>query len=168
MLHAVNMNICRNAARGIVLTPYLVAFVVGALVIGFVYWKGYKAGGEAVKLEWAEASQKQKEREEAAIRAAVEALEKERKRKKVVYRDIVKTVEKIVERPVYRNQCMDDDGLRCVNAALRGESEAGCDLNPGVPGIKPLGREGWGLRHPQAGGGRTGLQRLPGQASPAG
>lgn len=31
---------------------------------------------------------------------------------------ITKTVEKIVEKPVYRDMCLDDDGLRALGAAI--------------------------------------------------
>ncbi|SRR5258708_24650110 len=37
---------------------------------------------------------------------------------KIVYRNITTEVEKIVDRPVYRAQCFDPDGLRDANAAL--------------------------------------------------
>lgn len=39
---------------------------------------------------------------------------------RVVYQTITETVDRIVERPVYRNVCLDDDGLRALNSAVRG------------------------------------------------
>jgi len=47
-------------------------------------------------------------------------LEQVKSEQKVVYEQIHHTVERVVERPVYRNVCADDDGLRQVNAALAG------------------------------------------------
>jgi len=47
-------------------------------------------------------------------------LEVERDRQKIVYRDVVKEVTRVVERPVYRSECIDDDGLRLANRALDG------------------------------------------------
>lgn len=154
--------------RGIVLTGYVVAAVVGAVLIGFVYVKGYRSGSAAVKLEWEEASRIQRAKEEQQIKAAAAALEAERAKRKVVYRTITKTVDKIVERPVYRQQCMDDDGLRCVNAALRGEGASGCGAQSGVPGLDPARVQGGGLRYPQADRSGGGLQRLQGQAQTPG
>jgi hypothetical protein len=141
--------------------------VITATVIG-IYRSGYSAGEAAVKLEWEEASRAQKEKEANQIKAAAAALEAERAKRKVVYRTITQTVDKIVERPVYRNQCMDDDGLRCVNAALRGESASGCGAASGVPGLDPARVQGGGLRYPEVNRGGGGLRRLQGEASPAG
>lgn len=65
---------------------------------------------------------------DAVQAAAVEAnhhaqeLEKARAQREIVYRTITKEVDKIVDRPVYRNVCLDDDGLRVINDALRGEA----------------------------------------------
>jgi hypothetical protein len=47
-------------------------------------------------------------------------------------------VEKVVNRDVYRNVCLDDDGLRLVNTALNGGEKpiAGKPDKP-VPATKP-------------------------------
>lgn len=63
---------------------------------------------------------------------AVEAsttLENHRATTQVKYRTITKTVEKVIDRPVYRAECFDTDGVRLSNAALTGEATA-----PGEPG----------------------------------
>jgi hypothetical protein len=52
------------------------------------------------------------------------ALEKTDAQAKVIYRTITKTVDRIVERPVYRSVCLDDDGLRAANDAIAGEAAA--------------------------------------------
>lgn len=52
---------------------------------------------------------------------------------RVIYQTITKTVEKIVERPVYRNSCFDDDGLRQFNAAVTGAEPATSKPAPAVP-----------------------------------
>jgi hypothetical protein len=46
------------------------------------------------------------------------------------YVERVKIVREIVERPVYRNTCIDPDGMRLINSAIRGEdtSEPKTDL----------------------------------------
>ena len=52
---------------------------------------------------------------------------------RVIYQTITKTVEKIVERPVYRNICFDDDGLRQLNSAVTGAEPAASKPAPAVP-----------------------------------
>lgn len=42
----------------------------------------------------------------------------------VEYRTITKTVERIVDRPVYLNQCIDDDGLRIINGFISGARDS--------------------------------------------
>lgn len=47
-------------------------------------------------------------------------LEQSRHDRKTIYRTITRDVEKVVTRDVYRNECLDTDGLRIVNDALAG------------------------------------------------
>lgn len=47
--------------------------------------------------------------------------------REVQYATITKTVDRIVDRPVYRDVCLDADGLRNINAALAGKAN-----DPGV------------------------------------
>jgi hypothetical protein len=54
-------------------------------------------------------------------------LERARNDRKTVYRTITKRVETYIDRPVYVRECVDDDGLRDINAALSGTA------NPGQP-----------------------------------
>ncbi len=46
----------------------------------------------------------------------------------VIYETIEKEVRHVVEKPVYRNICLDDDGLRVLAAAI-----AAGDNPPGIP-----------------------------------
>lgn len=54
------------------------------------------------------------------MNALSKALEDQKNESRVVYRTIEKQIPKIVERPVYRNECVDDRGLRLINEALSG------------------------------------------------
>ncbi len=61
------------------------------------------------------------EREQAAMKQANDAatqLEHAHAKTEIKYRTITKEVEKVIDRPVYTGKCLDDDGLRLVNAAL--------------------------------------------------
>jgi hypothetical protein len=51
-------------------------------------------------------------------------LETERAKSHVVYQTITHEVDHVVDRPVYRNDCLDADGLRLVNAAFAGQAPA--------------------------------------------
>lgn len=44
-------------------------------------------------------------------------------------RPIIREVERVVEKPVYRNLCLDDDGMRLLRSAIAG---------PEVPASEPL------------------------------
>lgn len=46
---------------------------------------------------------------------------------------VIRYVDKIVERPVYRNVCLDADGLRALRATIDGTA-AGPEPGPAVPG----------------------------------
>lgn len=103
---------------------YLVAAlaVIGALA-GLYYTidsHGYDRGSAAVQLKWDEANRKQREAEAKQAGTAATKLETANIEAKVVYKTLTRTVDKIVERPIYRNACFDDDGLRSANAALSG------------------------------------------------
>jgi hypothetical protein len=59
---------------------------------------------------------------------AAQALEAAKNEREIVYRTITKQVEKVVERPVYRNVCLDSGGLQLINDALAGRA-----ADPGQP-----------------------------------
>jgi hypothetical protein len=67
--------------------------------------------------------------QQAAIDAAVARantaesdLATERAKSHVVYQTITHEVDHVIDRPVYRSDCLDADGLRLANAALAGQA----------------------------------------------
>ena len=97
----------------------LVATGVISLVLGF------GAGMGLQKLFWIaadkerieqEAKTKDNNREKAQDASA--SYEEKRTVNEIRYRTVTVTVEKIVDRPVYINQCLDDDGLRTLNEQI--------------------------------------------------
>lgn len=113
-----------------ILPQRLLAEAVGllvevAIVAGVSYHytaKYYKAHEEATVA----AIQAQ---QQAAINAAIarantaEAdLATERQKSHVVYQTITHEVDHVIDRPVYRSDCLDADGLRLVNAAFAGQA----------------------------------------------
>lgn len=119
---------------------YLIIGLAIIAALGAIAAKIYDAGRDAERLDWEKKAAQQRQAEELRIASAAAALEVARGKAKPVYRTITQTVDRLVDRPVYRNVCVDDDGLRCINAALRGESAAGCGPDSGVPGAQPAGR----------------------------
>lgn len=121
----------------------LIAYGLIALaLIGALSGIGYKireSGKDAVRVEWAAANEATRQREAAASAKAAADLAAERKKRKVVIQERTTYVDKIIDRPVYRNVCIDPDGLRCVNAAINGQDTAGCKPDGTVPTPKPSG-----------------------------
>lgn len=127
--------------------------VGGAGVYG--HWRGYdeaeatyKAKIVTMQLDAAQQAEKTRAAMLAQANAAVATLEAQNAKTRVVYRTITEMVDKIVDRPIYRDRCFDDDGLRLANAALGGISVKAPDsVQPdrGMPQPLPsLGRLGGG------------------------
>lgn len=128
------------------LTPYL---AIGALVFalslgGAGYWKGHNDGTASgqLKIDKLEADAKEASQHEAQLRLiqssnASTGFENDNAKAKVVFRTIHDQVERIVDRPVFRNVCLDDDGLRLANAALSGIATTAptSEPNTGMPKI---------------------------------
>ena len=108
----------------------LIVYAVLALavmgMIGTGVYNVKKWGGDEVRAEWTAANLKAKSEAEARIAKAADDLVAERKKRKIVIREVTTYVDKIVDRPVYRNTCLDASGLSCLESAIRGESTAGC------------------------------------------
>ena len=106
------------------------ALLVVALFVG-TYIKGRVDGREVchsrIEVLQAEASKAAVNEQNQAIKASTD-LENQRVQTQIKYRTITRTVEKVVDRPIYRNVCLDDDGVRYANTALTGQVAA-----PGEP-----------------------------------
>lgn len=133
------------AQRGFGLIIYLIA---GAIVatLGGLYWKitsdAHAQGYARAKAECEEAARIQREAEIGKANMAATEKEKGDAKAKVVYRTITQTVDKYIDRPVYRNVCLDADGLRDANAALAGTSPVTAKPDSRVPQPLPaVGRD---------------------------
>lgn len=123
-------------ARGII-EVYLIVGLVAFAGVGLVVYKAYSYGYDSAKQECAEAAEKVRKAEETKSGAASTGREKDREKTRVVYRTITQSVDKVVERPVYRNVCLDDDGLRLANAALSGALSTAREPDDRVPKAAP-------------------------------
>ena len=105
--------------------PYGLAAIAALVVIlfGGTYLKGRMDGREVcndrISVIMADAAARVMEEQSRGMEAAAK-LEEANVARKTHFRTITKTVERVVEKPVYRNVCFDDDGMRLANAALAG------------------------------------------------
>lgn len=67
------------------------------------------------------------------------ALEDSKGEIKVVYRTIERKIPQIIDRPVYRDECLDDDGLRIVAEAFAGKLDNSTKHVERVPAVNSVG-----------------------------
>lgn len=118
----------------------LIASALAAIFFSAGWWlRGVQAKAAAVAQTQAQAKAdvRQAERTSEAVQAHAEAKVKT----EVRYVTTVKEVEKLVERPVYLERCLDDDGLRTLNAQILGTDTQ--DSGPALPTTDhPTGHDG--------------------------
>ena len=94
---------------------------LAALAIGFGgAWKTQEWRHTAARVKAVEQAAKDTFRNVERQDTAVGDYTKDQANAKVIYQRIVVEVDKIVERPVYRQTCLDDEGLGALNRALNG------------------------------------------------
>lgn len=96
-----------------------------------------QSGYDEAKAECIAAAAAQREKEQQQAHTAGSILEAEDGKARIVYRTITKAVDRYIDRPVYRAACLDADGLRDANAALRGSSAAPGESDERVPRPDP-------------------------------
>lgn len=82
------------------------------------------AAKDAQRIE-AQAERDRNDRKAAQV--ASEGFENDKAKTEIKYRTITREVEKIIDRPVYRNICLDSGGLQLLREAI------GTTGNPGEP-----------------------------------
>lgn len=141
--------------RGIVwitLLPYIIGTVafVGLAIWAYQYvdnnWAtdaGVKKGKAEIQVKWDAAIAAQRAIEETKISDATTKKESADEKAKVIYKTITRTVDRYIDRPIYRQQCLDPDGLRDANSALRGPSATTGKPDKPVPAaLGAPGRDG--------------------------
>lgn len=104
----------------------LLAVFVGGMMAG-IKWH---AGQDAIKENTRQVNQRATERlQRQNSNTAAVAHESDKVRIETEYRDVIKEVQRVVEKPVYRNVCLDPDGLSVIGDAL-----ARAYNDPGEPG----------------------------------
>lgn len=77
---------------------------------------------------------------------ASDTAEKVNAKDRVVYKTITQSVDKIVDRPIYRNICLDADGLREANSALARTLPDTGKPNAAMPVVRTVGGWLWSVR----------------------
>lgn len=110
---------------------------IACLALGFgTAWQTQNWRHDALELERTQRAAKDLTRVvEQQDRALTDYIEEQRNAK-AVYQRIVVEVDKIVDRPVYRTQCFDADGMRQLGAALDGRDPEPGPVQP-VPAAAP-------------------------------
>lgn len=101
------------------------------VLVAAVFFAGWTVNGWRLEASYKDAQldamvimAEKREEAEAKNQTLSAELEKSRNEKRIVYRNVTQQVDRIIDRPVYRNECLDPDGLRAVNTALAGKAEA--------------------------------------------
>lgn len=110
------------------------------LAFGAGWWlRGLKVKAATVDQTKAQAQAdvQQAQRTSEAVQAHAQA----KTETEIRYVTVTREVEKLVERPVYLERCLDDDGLRALNAQILGADAPGA--GPALPeAIDAAGRNG--------------------------
>lgn len=122
--------------------PYLlIAWLVSLLAVGAGAWiKATSAEQAACDVRIGKLEQDATERKQAELGRAIVAatkLEGSNAKKRIEYRTIREAVDRVVEQPVYRAVCLDDDGLRAARAAIAGTGPAAAGPDAGMPTAPP-------------------------------
>lgn len=123
----------------------LVIGVLLALIGSFMY--GQRVGRdrcEAAYAQQAEAARKEQAQRDRAAQAQDTAGAAANVERETIVREITREVPKIIDRPVYRNVCVDADGVRLIERAV--------DAANGTPAGRSDG--GAGAVQPAAGDGK--------------
>ena len=103
----------------------LIASGLISLVLGFGSGMGLqKLFWIAADKERIEKEAKAKENNKEKAYEASTSYEEKRTTNEIRYRTVTVTVEKLVDRPVYVNQCLDADGLRILNEQITGQPDS--------------------------------------------
>lgn len=108
--------------------------LLAAIAFGFAGGWRVEAWRNNSKLLEAQAeATKRFKRDEKRVDVAAEGHEQFKEKERIVYVEREKKVRVYLDRPVYRNVCIDDDGVQLINDAIAGGAGAGQSATA-VPG----------------------------------
>lgn len=111
------------------------------LAMGFAGgWRVESWRNDAAQLEAQNKATAKFKREEKTVDVAAVGHEDFKAKEDKQGEQRTRTIRVLVDRPVYRNICIDDDGVRLLNAAIEGRDDSG-EPAPALPGsAAPAGR----------------------------
>jgi len=115
---------------------YLATALIAAAMAAFGTWRVEEWRYAAMERDRIEAAQEVERMRAHVADNASASHEGFRENERVVYKTITQTVDRIVDRPVYRNVCIDADGLQSLRAAIHGSDADTSKPAPAVPGAK--------------------------------
>jgi len=111
--------------------------VIALLILLFGFTAGWRVQAWRYAANAAESAEQARElavQRRRGADAAAATYEAERQRQAAQQKVITREVERVVERPVYRNVCLDADGLRILGAAVDAARPAAGEPAPAMPG----------------------------------
>ena len=120
------------------------AICASVIALGLAFGTGWWLRGLQVKaatVDQTKAQAKADVKQAQRTSTAVQQHAKVKTETEIRYVTVTREVEKLVERPVYLERCMDDDGLRVLNGQILGTNSPG--PGPALPEAgHPAGRDG--------------------------
>ena len=120
------------------------AICAAVTALGLAFGTGWWLRGLQVKAAMVKQTQAQAQADVQQAQRTSTAVQQHAQAKtetEIRYVTVTREVEKLVERPVYLERCMDDDGLRVLNAQILGTNSPG--PGPALPEAgHPAGRDG--------------------------
>lgn len=103
-------------------------------VIGFAAgWQVNDWRHEAARAEQADQQREADRKQEAKLDAASASHEAVRENIRTEFQVIYRDRDRVVEKPVYRNVCLDADGLRLIKSAITKPAQPASEPAPAVP-----------------------------------
>ena len=101
------------------LYTHLAAALIGAAVAATSAWQVQSWRFDAKEKQRLESEAEIRRMNEKRTTIAAEGLGKDKREIEIRYRTITKTVTKFIDRPVYKNICLDQDGIDAINGVAK-------------------------------------------------
>ena len=98
---------------------HVAAALLGAALAATSTWQIQSWRFEAKEKTRLENEREIRRNNEKRTTIAAEGLEKDKREIEIRYRTITKTVTKFIDRPVYKNTCLDQDGIDVINGVAK-------------------------------------------------
>jgi hypothetical protein len=97
---------------------YVAILLAGLFAGGIGTWRVEEWRHDALEKDRLEQAAKEIQRKAEHVDTAATGHEDDKARIETVFKTITQEVDHVVEKPVYRNVCLDDDGLRAIRSAV--------------------------------------------------